>query len=279
MQHRKSSSPNPFAPKINKCSPLYELANYFILSRILYYVPYNSPIHPGRVFTTFAAISSIVEALNGNGASYTVNQSLPDSKRAIGRALLKSALCIQLGVLGSFVLLAAYFHRKCKKSGLLPSNLRAVLITLYCSSALIASRTIYRTIEYFTTANVRYTAGLDPSTLSPLIRYEWFFYVFEASLMLANTFLLNARHPMRFLPRDNRIYLAEDGTTEIQGPGYEDKRPFIVTVFDPFDLVGMCQGRNMQKKFWETHEEGRLETTDVAKSEKDKATRIEGVFV
>ena len=97
--------------------------------------------------------------------------------------------------------------------------------------------------------------------------------------MLANTFLLNARHPMRFLPRDNRIYLAEDGTTEIQGPGYEDKRPWIITLFDPFDLVGMCQGRNMQKKFWETHEEGRLKTSDVAKSEKDKVTGIEGVIV
>jgi len=41
--------------------PLYELGNYYILGRILYYVPQHSPMHPGRVLTTFAAISGIVE--------------------------------------------------------------------------------------------------------------------------------------------------------------------------------------------------------------------------
>lgn len=64
---------------------------------------------------------------------------------------------------------------------------------------------------------------------------------------------------MRFLPRDNKVYLAEDGRTEIQGPGYQDKRNFIVTIFDPFDLAGMFRGRNMNQRFWETHEVGRRE--------------------
>ena len=64
---------------------------------------------------------------------------------------------------------------------------------------------------------------------------------------------------MRYLPRNNKIYLAEDGVTEIEGPGYEDKRLWIVTFIDPFDFVGMAKGRNMQKRFWETHETGRLE--------------------
>lgn len=71
---------------------------------------------------------------------------------------------------------------------------------------------------------------------------------------------------MRYLPRDNKIYLAQDGVTEIQGPGYEDKRLFIVTIFDPFDFVGMCRGRNMEKRFWETHQEGRAETVEPAES-------------
>ena len=75
--------------------------------------------------------------------------------------------------------------------------------------------------------------------------------------MATNSFLLNARHPMRFLPRDNRVYLAEDGVTEIHGQGYEDKRNIVLTVLDPFDLIGMCRGRNMNKRFWETHEQGR----------------------
>lgn len=41
-----------------------------MLGRILYYVPYYSPIHPGRVLTTFAALSMLIEALNGTGSSY-----------------------------------------------------------------------------------------------------------------------------------------------------------------------------------------------------------------
>jgi len=164
---------------------------------------------------------------------------------------------IQLGVLGLFVTLAAYFHHKCKKAGLLPKNLQAVLLTLYCSSALIGVRTIYRVVEYFTTANLKFTADLDPSSLSPVLRYEWFFWIFESVLMATNTYILNFRHPMRFLPRNNKIYLAEDGVTEIQGEGYEDQRRWYVTFLDPFDVVGMMKGRNMNQRFWETHEAGR----------------------
>lgn len=75
--------------------------------------------------------------------------------------------------------------------------------------------------------------------------------------MVTNTFLLNVRHPMRFLPRDNKIYLAQDGVTEIQGKGYMERRNFLLTIIDPFDLVGLIKGRDMNKRFWDTHEEGR----------------------
>ncbi|KAF8866238.1 hypothetical protein BDZ45DRAFT_795877 [Acephala macrosclerotiorum] len=250
--------------------PIYELQNYFILSRILYYVPYHSPIHPGRVLTTFGGLSAVVEALNGNGVAYAVNSSLPKSKQEMGKSLLKAALCLQLAILGCFVLLAAYFHRKCKKAGQLSRNLNAVLITLYASSALIGIRTIYRTYEYFSTAAINFDSNLDPMSLSPVLRYEWFFWVFEATMMVINSFLLNARHPMRFLPRDNKIYLAEDGVTEIQGPGYEDKRNFLVTIFDPFDFAGMIKGRNMNQRFWETHDAGRRDEVTESEVEKRK---------
>ena len=225
-----------------------------MLSRILYYVPYYSPIHPGRVLTTFGFISMVIESLNGTGAAYVANSSLPKDKQDMGKALLKSALVLQLGVLFLFVVLASYFHRKCKRANLLPNNLSAVLHTLYASSLLIGVRTIFRTVEYFTTASLNFYDIKDPNSISPLFRYEWFFWVFESSLMILNTFLLNARHPMRFLPRDNKIYLAEDGVTEVQGPGYEDKRKFWVTLVDPFDLNGLLKGRNLQERFWETHE-------------------------
>jgi hypothetical protein len=168
---------------------------------------------------------------------------------------------LQLGVLACFVLLAVIFHRKCKKANSLPSNLHAALITLYVSSGLIGVRTIYRTVEYFTSASLNYSnPNLQPSSISPVLRYEWFFWIFEATLMLINTFVLNARHPMRYLPRDNKIYLAEDGLTEVLGPGYKDKRRFLVTLLDPFDLVGMFRGRRtFNERFWENHAEGRVE--------------------
>ena len=90
--------------------------------------------------------------------------------------------------------------------------------------------------------------------------------------MIINSFLLNFRHPMRFIPRDNTIYLAEDGVTEIKGPGYLDKRPFLVTFFDPFDIHGAIKGRNMIERFWETHEEGRVDH-DVVKNPASEAER------
>lgn len=242
-------------PPLTSGRPLYELANYIILGRILYYVPYHSPIHPGRVLTTFGAISGVVEALNGNGASYSSNAHLPESRQKIGRDLLKAALIIQLCMVLSFVMLAAYFHRKCYKANLLPEKLRAVLYTLYGSSALITVRTIYRTVEYFSISEVRVEPGFDPMSISPLIRYEWFFWVFEALLMIINSVLLNVRHPARFLPESNKIYLAQDGVTEIVGPGYEDKRNYFWTILDPFDLIGLAKGRDQGNRYWEEQQE------------------------
>ena len=239
----------------NHDRPFYELANYIILGRILYYVPYHSPIHPGRVLTTFGAISGIVEALNGNGASYSSNADLPESKQEIGRDLLKAALIIQLGIITSFVMLAVYFHRRCYKANLLPDNLKAILYTLYVSSALIMVRTIYRTVEYFSVAAIRVGPGFNPMSISPIVRYEWFFWVFEALIMITNSVLLNFRHPARFLPSSNKVYLAEDGVTEVMGPGYADKRNFLVTIFDPFDLIGLIRGRDKKNRYWEGQEE------------------------
>lgn len=58
-----------------------------------------------------------------------------------------------------------------------------------------------------------------------------------------------------FLPHSNRTFLSKDGVTELEGPGWVDKRPFLATVFDPFDLVGLIMGRDKTTKFWETEQE------------------------
>jgi len=240
---------------IYSAPPLYEMSNYQVLSRLLYYIPYHSPIHPGRMLTTMLGLSTIVETLNGNGVSYWANLKLSHGKQNMGRIFLKAALIVQIVVLIGFLSLTAFFHYKCKKHGPFPRNVRGVLITLYCSSVFIGVRAIYRTVEYYTVSNFRYSPEMS-SSASPLIRYEAFFWVFEALLMLANSLLLNIRHPMRFLPRDSRIYLAEDGITEKVGPGYEDLRFFLIAMVDPFDLIGLVRGRHIKREFWKTEDQG-----------------------
>jgi hypothetical protein len=239
---------------LTRYRPLLELANYHVLGRILYYIPYLSPLHPGRVFSTFGFLSGVVEALNGWGASYSANTSLTEDKIQIGHNLMKASLLLQVFVASAFVFLAVFFHVRVLKAGIHNKRVQAPLLTLYISTAIIFVRTIYRIVEYFGFANLRFGPGFDPMTISPVIRYEWFFYVFEASLMLVNCVLFNFRHPRRYLPESNRIYLAQDGVTEIDGPGWEDKRHFLITILDPFDLSGSFRGKSQQShKFWENN--------------------------
>lgn len=47
--------------------PVYNGANYFIFGRALYYLPYLSLIHPGRVWSTFVTLDGIDGILAGNG--------------------------------------------------------------------------------------------------------------------------------------------------------------------------------------------------------------------
>jgi len=248
-----SSSTTPQTPT-NETRPLFELSNYYVLGRILYYVPYLSPLHPGRVLTTFAFISFIVEALNGNGAAFSANTGLPQSQQTLGRNFIKASLALQLVVIAAFLGLAGVFHRRCRRRGIDSPHLYQALHTLYTSEALLSVRTIYRVVEYWSVAELHFGPDLDPMSISPLVRYEWFFYVFEASIMLVNQVLLNVRHPRRFLPKSTKTYLGTDGVTEITGPGYDDKRPFWVTLFDPFDVVGIIKGNKRGDKFWEQRE-------------------------
>ncbi|KAH9904576.1 RTA1 like protein-domain-containing protein [Xylariomycetidae sp. FL2044] len=232
--------------------PLYELGNYYVLGRVLYFVPYHSPIHPGRVLTTFAAISMIVEALNGTGASYVANQSLTFDRQETGRVLLKIALVMQLVVVCLFLLLASFFHVRCRRNGINSVKVNQVLLTLYVSSAIILARCVYRTVEFFDLYSINFSSpDFDLSKASPIIRYEWFFYVFEATLMLINSVLLNYRHPRRWLPKSTKVYLARDGVTEVMGPGYKQDRNFLLTLIDPFDMYGMIKGRDQATRFWE----------------------------
>ncbi|MCJ1471062.1 hypothetical protein MMC07_009710, partial [Pseudocyphellaria aurata] len=222
--------------------PVYSLTNYIVLGRILYYVPYFSPIHPGRVISTFVGLDIIVAILTGNGAAQVSNIDNSATGLRLGRGLLRTSILLQVICFLGFIALEVIFHRRCLRGNVLNQKLRMIIILLYASSALILIRNVYRVVEVFQ----GYTGYLQ--------NHEAFFYVFDGTLMLINSIMLNLYHPMMFLPHSNKTYLCRNGVTETEGTGWVDKRPFLVTVFDPLDLVGLLTGRNKTTKFWETEQ-------------------------
>lgn len=230
--------------------PVYALTNYMLLGRTLYYVPYLSIIHPGRVISTFVGLDALVEALTGNGAAKIANQSSTPSQRAIGNALIRSSLLLQIVLFLAFISLEVHLHIRLVRANILNSRLRMIVTLLYTSSTLILVRNIYRCISVW------------EGYASYVETHEAFFYVFDAGLMLVNTVMLNVWHPARYFPENNNIYLAKDGVTEVEGPGWVDRRAWWATALDPFDISGLIKGRDKMSSFWEvqdrereTHEE------------------------
>jgi hypothetical protein len=219
--------------------PVYALINYFILSRILYYIPYLAPMHPGRVATTFVGLDAVCEILIGQGAWRMANSSLTEKQRQVGANLVTASLALQVALFGSFGLLAAQFHIRARKINVLSKDIRIVLYVLYVSALIVTIRCIYRLVEYI--------QGWD----STIYKNEIFFWVFEAIIMFLNTALLNVYHPGKRLPRSNSVFLDRDGKTERSGPGWSDDRPWLVTLIDPFDVWGLVNGRDKKTQFWD----------------------------
>ncbi|KAH9867470.1 hypothetical protein IAQ61_008064 [Plenodomus lingam] len=73
--------------------------------------------------------------------------------------------------------------------------------------------------------------------------------------MFVNTALLNLYHRGKRLPKSNDVFLARDGVTERKGPGWKDDRPWIITIFDPFDLWDLFRGRDKETQFWDMTDE------------------------
>lgn len=228
---------------------MLELANYHILGRIFYYVPYFAPLDPGKVMATFGTLSALIEALNSLGVSLRSNPSASPTSQATGSHFTTVALVLQIVVIATFVVLAVLFHRRCSQANIRVKAVSSPLITLYISTALIFVRCVYRMVEE--TGNT--TVDLDNpealAALSPALRYEWFFYVFEATLMLINSVLWNVRNPRCYMPGNYRVYLSRDGTTEIEGEDMSDTRPLLVRVFDPFGLI--VRKKKTSSPYWE----------------------------
>ncbi|KZO93679.1 hypothetical protein CALVIDRAFT_502730 [Calocera viscosa TUFC12733] len=233
------------------CSPpFYEAANCFVLARIMYYIPYEAPLHPWRLMLTFGVFQSILDSVTNNGASKATTPFGGQANQLAGRILLNVSFSMQIFSMLCFIAIALRFEYNCRRSGVFPETIRNALRVVYVSCALISVRTIYRAVEWFGTNEVNPS---DPSTFPPVLRQEAYFYVFEASVMLSNSLLLNIFPPTRFLPRDFKIFLAPDGVTEMEGKGMlkKDPRKLWQQFCDPFDLYGLFTKRDQKLNLWE----------------------------
>ncbi|KAK2732048.1 rta1 domain-containing protein [Colletotrichum kahawae] len=206
------------------CPPLLELANYHVLGRIFYYVPHCAPLPPSKVLTIFGGLMAVVELLNALGVSLSSNPSSTPEKQALGSHLTLAALGIQLVLIVIFICLAALFHLRVAMAKIQSSRgVSTMLSTLYASMCLIFVRCVYRLVEHTGSTKVDLDNMETLRSLSPILRFEVYFYVFEASLMLANSLIWNVWHPGRFLPRGHHVYLTRDGV-EVVGEKDVDAR-------------------------------------------------------
>ena len=219
--------------------PVYSGADYFILGRALYYIPYLSPLHPGRVWSTFISLDIFVEVFAANGAALAVNQGNSEGRRNIGYNLIKTSLILQVILFFAFASVIAVFHIRARRVGVVNHKLKVIIYTMYASCTLIVLRNLFRTVIIF----LPWDAYANTT--------EWLIWVWEMVPMLLNTYMLNVWPPAKYLPSDNKVYLARDGKTELQGPGWEDRRHFLLTVFDPFNIGGLIRGEDSKNRFWE----------------------------
>lgn len=233
--------------------PLYAASEYFILGRLLAYLPYHTPLHPGRVLSTFLILSAIVESLAASGAASSASQKPGSQSSAIVR--IKISLILQEVVEVCFFGLVALVEYRCRRSGKFPRNVRTMCRMLYITSLMMLLRCIVRTIEGFEATDCDPYAPGYKGYCGPVQHYEWFLWVFEVANITVFVALLVVFHPGRYLPSDKKRYLDPvDGVTERVGPGYSaaDKRPWLVTILDPFDLGGMMKGnKEAVENFWE----------------------------
>ena len=172
-------------------------------------------------------------------ASYLANVDNTASQRRLGLTLVKASLILLLVLFLGFVALVIHFHIRAIRAGVCNYKMKVIIYELYASSVLILVRNTFRTAAAFYSWN------------STANGKEWPFWVLEAVPMVINTYMMNIYPPAKYLPANHKIYLAVDGKTELEGTGMVDKRHFLLTIFDPFDLHGLITGRDNKNKFWE----------------------------
>ena len=229
--------------------PLFAGAEYFILGRVLAYVPYHTPIHPGRVLSTFIILDTIVEVLGINGASASASAKTVKQRNS-GLSRMMASMIIQAVLEVGFFYAVNLVERRCRKAKRFPRNLRIICYLLYVTSAMMFVRVIFRIVEGFEVMD----CPLDVPNCGFVDRHEWFFYVFDVANIFLFVLLLTSFPPGKYLPPNDKVYLDPRDGTERVGPGFAqaDKRPLWQTVLDPFNTRRLITGAGLvEDKFWE----------------------------
>ena len=229
--------------------PLFAGAEYFILGRVLAYVPYHTPIHPGRVLSTFIILDAIVEILAVNGATADASSKTESDKNS-GLSRMLAALILQAVLEVCFFSLVGLVEKRCRKAKLFPRNLRVVCYVLYVTSFMMLVRCIFRIIEGFEAMH----CPVDVPNCGYVDQYEWFFYVFEVANIFLFVILLTIFPPGKYLPPNVKVYLDPVDGTERMGPGFAnaDTRPLWQTIVDPCNIHRLITGSGfINDKFWE----------------------------
>lgn len=163
----------------------------------------------------------VVETLNAIGVALASNPA--GSNQGAGSIMIVTALGMQLVVILVFIGLAGIFYRRIVHAKVKTKSIRTVLIVMYFSMALILIRCVYRLVEHLGNTTIRLDDIASLEALSPVLRCEWYFYVFEASIMFLNSALWNVFSPCRMLPKDSRTYLRRDGVTELTDDHNDDR--------------------------------------------------------
>lgn len=192
---------------------------------------------------------AFIETLNALGVA--LNSNPHGSSQGLGSILTLIALALQVCVIVVFVFLAGLFHWRCRRANIQPNSVKTPLITLYASMTLIFVRCIYRLVEHVGNTTIELDHPETFATLSPLLRYEWFFFVFESTFMLLNSVLWNVWNPARYLPKNYNIYLSRDGKTEIEGEELTDDRSLLAKAGHALSFGFFFRNMKMHRQFHE----------------------------
>lgn len=113
-----------------------------------YFVPWLSPLHPGRILTTFIGLDVLCEVIFGTGASRAANTSLSNAEHEAGIKLVEAGLILLCVMFLLYLVVAVIFHVRCEQHHV-GRRIRTILIVVYAAGLLTLERSAFRAAEQF----------------------------------------------------------------------------------------------------------------------------------